>query len=140
MVKVGQKLTRGDMIGYMGQSGQCVGIHLHLDVVEGQHTREYKQREIEDGVPKAAPLREVNYFVDKELFGVEPVVTVHIGDPAYMAKSGKVHFHYDVVPEDRHQSTEHYIIYWNRSKVGTVVAVNQDPAAYGNCVHVVYDT
>jgi murein DD-endopeptidase MepM/ murein hydrolase activator NlpD len=31
-IKAGQEVTRGDIIGYMGQSGRATGVHLHYEV------------------------------------------------------------------------------------------------------------
>jgi murein DD-endopeptidase MepM/ murein hydrolase activator NlpD len=31
-VKVGQRVTRGDILGYMGRSGNATGVHLHYEV------------------------------------------------------------------------------------------------------------
>ena len=38
-IKVGQEVSRGDILGYMGQSGRATGVHLHYEVrVDGRPT------------------------------------------------------------------------------------------------------
>lgn len=37
-VKVGQKVARGDILGYMGRSGNATGVHLHYEVRLNGHT------------------------------------------------------------------------------------------------------
>ena len=36
VVKVGQKVTRGQIIGYVGTSGNVTGPHLHLELSRGR--------------------------------------------------------------------------------------------------------
>ena len=139
LYKVGDTIIRGQSIGVMGNTGKSTGPHVHLDVVEGSHPYKYTLAEIENGNPPAARPRQALYFIDKELFGVEPVVTTHYADPDYFATFSKIHLGYDVVPEDRHSTKEHFIIHWPRSMPGKVSWIDNDPAGYGHCIYVEFD-
>ena len=137
-LKEGDVVRRGQALGVMGSSGQSSAPHVHLDVVEGEQVGRYTLADIEAGRPAAAPLRQVLYFVDAELFGVPLVVTSYYGDPDYFAQYGKVHLGFDVVPADRHTTQKHYTVLWPRSASGLVAAVRWDPAGYGHCLHVIF--
>lgn len=139
VVKVGQVVTRGQLLGTMGTSGQSEGEHLHLDVVKGEQSRKYTLSDIEAGQPEAAPPRQALYFCDKELFGVDPVFTTGYADPEYFEERGKVHLGFDVVPFDRHETRAHWGIHWPRSMEGKVSAVIWDPDGYGHCLMISYD-
>lgn len=143
--KVGDTIKRGDIVGRMGTSGQSTAAHLHMDVVEGFQVARYQLKDIEADSPKAAPPRQAAYFLTKdsmkgyELFGIKPVITTHMADPEYLESFGKIHFHYDVVPEDRHTSRDHFDIHWPRSANGKVLRVDYDEKGYGNCLYVGYE-
>ena len=74
-----------------------------------------------------------NYFIDDELFGIKPIITTYFYDPAYKIKYKKDHPGYDIIPIDRHDTDEHFNIYWNRSKTGVILAKGFD-AGYGNYI------
>lgn len=138
LVKTGDKLVEGDAIGVMGSSGQSSAAHLHIDCVEGDSIIKYSQADIEKGIPKPA-LRQLNYFIDDALFKTTPLITTFVADYNYQQEHAKVHFGYDVVPFNRRITTDNFTIYWNRSMIGRVSKILDDPAGYGNCVYVVFD-
>jgi murein DD-endopeptidase MepM/ murein hydrolase activator NlpD len=144
-VRVGDLVVRGQALGRMGSTGQSTAAHLHLDVVEGARTDIYRLEDIEAGDPAPAPIRQANWFIAKddvkgyELFLVKPLVTTPIGELEYFEQRGKVHYHYDVVPEDRKVSDRHYMIHWPRSMSGVVSAVHYDAGGYGHVLYVQYE-
>lgn len=137
-LKVGDMLKRGDIIGIMGTTGDSTAPHLHIDVVEDEQLGPYKLVDLSNG-NKVSSSNQLFYFIDKELFGIDPVVTTQYDDPEYLIKYGKLHRGYDVVPKDRKETKEHYAIHWNRSKVGTVSLVVDDPKGYGNCIYITFE-
>lgn len=138
LVGVGDTIVEGAAIGVMGSSGQSSAAHLHIDCVEGEALFKYTQGDIEKGIPKPA-LRQLNYFIDDALFKTTPLITTFVADYNYQQEHKKVHFGYDVVPFNRRITTDNFTIYWNRSMVGRVSKILDDPAGYGNCVYVVFD-
>lgn len=144
-LKVGDTVLRGDPIGRMGSTGQSTAAHVHMDVVEGSRVDIYRLEDIDRMDPVPAPIRQANYFlsVDNEkgyeLFGVRPVVTTPIGELEYFEQRGKIHYHYDIVPEDRKVSDAHYTLHWPRSMPGTVSAVHYDSNGYGHVIYIRYE-
>lgn len=136
--KVGDTVNRGDIVGVMGSSGQSTAAHLHIDCVKGAHDKPYTLKDIANGNPEAST-HELFYFIDSELFGVLPVVTTQFDDTEYLLKYGKLHKGYDVVPNDRKTTRDHYAIHWNRSKIGTISLVVNDPKGYGHCIYIVFE-
>ena len=136
-VDLGQMITRGSEVGFMGNSGASFGAHLHIDCVEGSHRTPWSLQGTEEGILKSAH-RQLNYFIDRELFDFEIVTTTPYNCPDYMTQNGKVHLAYDVVPEDRWRTEEHYRIFWNRTPPGIVIAKYRHPG-YGNCVHIQFE-
>lgn len=137
-VKVGSVVKQGAIIGIMGSSGQSTAPHLHLDVVCGEQSGDYSLASIENGKPLAAPLRQLLYFIDFDLFRDRPIITTQYADLEYFHQLDKVHFGLDVVPSERFNSKE-FPIYWNRSKYGRVVKVGYDEKGYGHHAQIAYD-
>lgn len=132
-VNVGQAIKEGDLIGLMGNTGQSYGAHLHIDCVRGRHTKKYTLAEIESGKYISEP-KQLNYFIDEKLFGSKPKITTYYCEPDYMRDFHKLHFGYDVIP-----SSADWHIKWNRSKIGSVSAILNDPTGYGNCIYITFE-
>jgi len=137
-LKIGDLVNRGAVIGTMGNTGSSAGAHLHLDVVEGVQAGRYSLTDIAADRPKPSPKQAV-LFVDKELFGVEPLVTTGYADPAYYAERAKLHLAFDLVPIDRHETAAHHAIHWNRSMAGVVVKTAVKDAGYGNYISIAFE-
>jgi hypothetical protein len=135
--KVGDVINRGDIIGIMGSTGQSTAAHLHIDCVEGEQRATYKLADI--GTRLMSSKKQLDYFIDKELFGVLAVVTTGYLDAEYKKIFGKDHPAYDVVPIDRFDSKDHFAIHWNRSKAGTVSLIVDQPSGYGHCMYVTFE-
>lgn len=144
-VRVGDVIRRGQVIGRMGNSGQSTAAHLHMDVVEGARTDLYRLEDIDRGDPKPAPMRQALWFAAHdvrfgyELFGVKPFVTTPIGELEYFEIRGKIHYHLDLVPENRQTTTANFNIHWPRSVFGVVSAVHFDSTGYGHVVYIRYE-
>jgi hypothetical protein len=136
--KVGDIIKPKSAIGIMGNTGTSTAIHLHLDCVEGKQTERYTLGQIDEGRYKSSP-RQLNYFIDSDLFRVKPFITSYYADPEYQALFKKIHHGYDVVPMNRHSTTANYIIYWNRSMNGTVVKVLDNDPGYGHCIYICFE-
>lgn len=136
--KVGDSIKPKQLIGIMGSTGQSSAAHLHIDCVEGKQSVRYTLGQIEEGVYKSSP-RQLNYFIDDDLFKIQPVVTTYYADFSYQKQYKKIHHGYDVVPTNRHSTTANFNIYWNRSMKGTVTnLLNNDPG-YGNCIYICFE-
>lgn len=134
---VGDVVKRGDIIGLMGNSGASDGAHLHIDCIEGVAITPWRLADMEAG-RKYPAYKQINYFIDRELFGTEIEITTHFNDPEYLFSREKTHLAYDVVPKNRHETTDNYDIHWNRSHPGAVVAVGYDNG-YGNYIHITFE-
>lgn len=137
--KIGDIIKTGDKIGMMGTSGQSTATHLHIDCAIGEQKRPYQLYDMDDGGHIIPAPRQLLLFIDKDLFGIEPIITTSYAEFAYFLERGKVHYGFDVVPSDRKQSREHYGIKWNRSKPGKVSLIVDDPKGYGNCIYISYE-
>lgn len=135
--KEGDTIRRGDVIGIMGSTGQSDGAHLHIDCVRGVVSRPFKLHEI--GPRFTSDKRQLDFFIDNELFGVAPVITTQYMDEEYRMTYGKDHPAYDVVPNDRHDNDPHLQIHWNRSRHGTVALVVYQMESYGHCIYITFD-
>lgn len=136
-VDKGDTVKFGDKVGRMGNTGVGTGAHLHIDCVEDVRNKIFHLADMERGIVKPA-LRQLNYFIDDDLFGTPLLITTPIADADYMAKWKKLHLAYDVVPEDRKRTDKHWDIFWNRSMKGTVLATGND-SGYGNYVYIGFD-
>lgn len=136
--KVGDTIKRGDIVGIMGSTGQSTANHLHIDCIVGVHDSPYNLADI--GSRFAPDQKQLNLFIDSELFGIVPVITTAFMDPEYKKIFGKDHPAYDVVPLDRLKTKEHFPIHWNRSFPGRVILITDSPTGYGNCIYISFDT
>ena len=137
-LRPGQTIHRGDIIGVMGNSGSGSGAHLHLDVVEDEQKGRYTLDDVANGNPRPSAKQAV-LFIDKELFRVDYFITTFYADIEYFKIHNKIHCGFDLVPEDRHQTAEHFKIHWNRSMPGKVVKIMENDIGYGNCVMIAYE-
>lgn len=135
IAKPGDVIFEGDKVGEMGSTGKSTANHLHIDVVESliKHIIRLKEIGYEEGKSYRPNIKQLNYFIDKELFGIKPLITTYFYDPQYKIDWDKDHPGYDVVPIDRLEKSrytdlkkEHFSIYWNRSKIGTILATGFD--------------
>jgi len=131
---VGDIIREATFIGRMGNTGKSDGAHLHIDCVEGVFNKKYRLVDIMAGNPKSAK-EQLDYFIDRLLFKSRLIITTPYLDPKYKEVYGKDHPAYDVVPKDPTKKN----IYWNRSKIGMVTAVLDDPAGYGNNILIAFE-
>jgi hypothetical protein len=136
--KIGDTINQGDPIGIMGTSGQSTAIHLHIDCARGEQKKPYQLYEMDDGDIIPAP-KQLLYFIDKDLFGVAPLITTTYAEFAYFFERAKVHHGFDVVPIDRKTTKDHYAIKWNRTNPGKVSLIVDDPKGYGHCIYITYE-
>jgi len=137
-LKVGDRVKNGDIIGVMGTSGQSTATHLHIDCVRGSHNKKYQLYEMDDGDLIPAP-KQLLYFIDRDLFGIDPFITTPYAELDYFKSRAKVHHGFDVVPVNRKTTRENYRIRWNRSMVGNVSLVVDDPSGYGHCIYITFE-
>jgi hypothetical protein len=138
--KVGDTIKRGDVIGKMGSSGQSTAKHLHLDGAVGFQDKKYQLEGYDRNEPQPIPLRQLLLFVDAELFGWQsPVVTTPYAEVEYFIQRKKIHYGFDLVPQNRHDPKADLLIYWNRSVTGKVLAILDDPTAYGHCIYIGFE-
>ncbi len=130
----GQKIIEGNKIGTMGSTGQSQFSHLHMDLVEGFVKILLRLKDIGYDKIYKPNIKQLNYFIDEELFKIGPVITSYFYDPEYKEMFGKDHPGYDLVPKDRHKSKSHFDIFWNRTKEGKVLSVGYDEKGYGNYI------
>jgi len=136
--KIGDVIKSGNVIGKMGTSGQSTATHLHIDCVRGEKNKPYQLFEMDDDFLIPAP-KQLLYFIDKDLFGVEPIITTGYADPEYFFQRKKVHHGFDVVPMNRKTTRENYKIHWNRTSPGTVTLIMDDPKGYGHCLYISFE-
>lgn len=129
---VGDLIIRGDIIGTMGSTGQSTGPHLHIDCVVGDISKPFKLADIGTKFPPSE--KQLNYFIDEELFNCRPIITTKFMCPDYRSQFGKDHPAIDVVPSEKDKK----LIRWNRSKKGRVSFVGNQPESYGNVIYVTF--
>ena len=136
IAKKGDIIFRGYKVGIMGSTGQSKHNHLHIDLIEGfiNHIVRLDNIGYEDEFSYKPNIKQLNYFIDEELFGIKPVITTPFYDPEYERLFDKHHPGYDVVPKDRHETQDHFSIYWNRSKSGIILDKGFDKNGYGNYI------
>ncbi len=142
--QVGETITEGDQIGTMGNTGTKL-IHLHMDMVEGYHPEVYRLKDIMNMISDLAIICGLFFlFLTAKLFKYPLFISSHFGTPDYgKYKDGKVvqwifHPAYDVVPEDRRETEEHYRIFWPVDFQGVVISKGFD-LAYGNYINILFE-
>lgn len=138
-LKVGEIVHEHNVIGRMGNSGQSTAAHLHFDLTRGENAGLYSLHDIENEKPQSAPLKQYMHFLDDDMFTVPLVVTTAYAELEYYRLMRKVHHGFDVVPEDRRSTKEHFDIHWNRSIKGKVVRVANDPYGYGYHINIAFE-
>ena len=137
----GDPIAEGMIIGRMGSSGQSSANHLHFDVVEGFVDKLIYLYQIGPDKEYKPSKQQLDYFIEPpHMFIVEPVITTEWCDPEYLRVYGKLHHGLDLVPEDRHRTTDHFDIHWNRSMIGSVLKKGYAPNSYGNYILIGFDT
>jgi len=126
--EVGDKIIRGEKIGVMGNTGKSTGHHLHIDVVDGIVPYVWRQADCENILKPN--FKQLNYFIDDELFDCKFRITTPICDFEYTKKYGITHYAYDIIPE-----CSSHNIYWNRSTTGIILSTGWDKG-YGNYVNI----
>jgi murein DD-endopeptidase MepM/ murein hydrolase activator NlpD len=137
--KVGEEINENTIIGRMGNSGQSTAAHLHLDLTRGENAGMYSLHDIEAEKPAAAPVKQLLYFLDDDMFSVPLVVTTAYAELDYYLQTRKVHHGFDLVPVDRRVTKDHYDIHWNRSMPGRVIRVANDPYGYGYHICIAFE-
>ena len=140
--KQGDIIYPREKVGRMGTTGQSRHNHLHIDVIESFIHKIVRLEEIgyEFGKSYAPNIRQLNYFIDNDLFNIMPVITTYFYDPDYKAVYNKDHPAYDLVPIDRHETDKHFDIFWNRSMSGIVLKTGFDPIGYGYYILIGFET
>jgi murein DD-endopeptidase MepM/ murein hydrolase activator NlpD len=124
------EFERGDLVGFMGSTGQSTGPHLHLDVVTGVRAWVYRMHDIDRGNPHP-DFRQLALFVDEELTGGPFRITTYPYDPRYkIGGAWKAHPGVDIVSVSGQ-------LYWNRSSPGRVITAGYD-RGYGHYVNIAF--
>lgn len=141
-------IPRRQKIGTMGNTGKSSANHVHFDLIQSETKAElksinetvYRLYQIPGFIIDLKQLMEqYNYFLDEELFKIDPVVTSYFGDPFYPTRETfEFHPAFDIVPINRHETERNFDIYWNRSMTGRVEKVGFDKNGYGNYICISY--
>lgn len=137
--QVGDIITTGQKIARMGSTGQSTANHVHTDNVEGYHSTPWRLSDMEHGRKISSP-RQLARFICDGLFDTEILVTSWYCDPFYFDRNGTLilHMGYDVVPEDRHETNNHFWIHWPIQENGFILGLGYD-IGYGNYIHIGYE-
>lgn len=126
------KWKSGTKIGKMGNTGFSTGAHVHIGAVHGKQTELWRLSDMARGNPKPSK-EQTDHFIDEYFFETPLLISEGGGWLGY-----ENHYGYDVVPLNRHLTSENYDVVWNRSFAGRVTKVGYDPA-YGNYVIIWYN-
>jgi hypothetical protein len=138
--QVGDSVLPGAVIGKMGSSGQSTAKHLHFDGAVGFQNKKYLLEDYDRNDPVPIPVKQLLLFIDPAMFqGENPVITTPYAEVEYFHERGKVHYGFDIVPQNRHDFQAPLLICWSRSKPGEVLAILDDPAAYGHCIYIGFE-
>lgn len=137
---VGEVVKPGDLLGYMGSTGDSTGDHNHSDVIEGAHSHMYRMSDIgAHGVLKASPEQLLYFFEDDAFYGVLPVVTTPYLDLSYWKSRRKYHYGFDTIPRGWTDAIE-WPCYWARSERYNAVCLrNEWDNAYGWHVNIGFE-
>ena len=125
-------MSRGTVVGIMGDTGQSTGAHLHIDVTKGRNPKRFRLSDIAAGTFKPN-FEQLAYFIDRELGNGPFRVTTYPYDYQYIISGQwKAHPGYDLVVV-----TELLRFYWNRSMPGRVIKNGYD-SGYGNHVYIAF--
>lgn len=134
-LKVGDRVTQGQRLARMGNTGKSTGAHVHFDLVQVAHDGVYRLADIPRMiVDLPALMTQYHYFLDEQFFQAPMRITTSFGDPWYTPFGGwTFHPGYDLVPV--YGPGE---IFWNRSKPGEVVGLGFD-TGYGFYIQIKYE-
>jgi hypothetical protein len=137
--KVGDIITYSEKVARMGSTGKSTAPHLHMDCVEGYHSTPWRLSDMEHWRQSPSP-RQLARFVCDGLFDTKIHVTSWYCDPYYFDRNGNLilHMAYDVVPEDRHETNNHFWIKWPINNQGIMLSLGND-IGYGNYLHVGFE-
>lgn len=135
LVELGQVVKTGDILARMGNTGYSTGAHVHLSVVQGEHTNINDMRLSMLNSARTIPdKQQCDYFVMDDLCDNGIEITTQYLEEQYRNMFGIDHPAYDLVVNSSDKTYK-----WNRSWEGLVVAKGHDNA-YGNYLMIVYDT
>lgn len=141
--KKGSIIKPEQKIGRMGTSGQSTAIHLHFDLIQSKNPgRVYRLKELHNFISDLPALMQQHaYFLDIGIFRTFLFIPTYFGDPDYYNAYDEYKFHpgYDLVPHDRHDTTEHFDISWNRTFPGLVTDIGYDKLGYGHYITIQYE-
>ena len=142
LVKVGDRVKKGDELLVMGNTGYSFGNHVHENVVEGKWTRPWYRGDYVSG--KAKPLeQETLSFVSDDMFKYNgKYVKPHVNHWFWEMRESGYHYALDIVTDNSWKGQLPTRL-WNKDVEGIVTAVGYDgdfnTGAYGNYVVIAYD-
>ena len=105
----GQKGSKGTNLGKMSNIG-TQHAHVHADIGIGINRYQSLSKLASGEIQPDEKL--VYEFCNWNLFKYKPVIRTYFMEPGYKDKRGVEHPAIDGVPEDRHETDEHFDIYW----------------------------